>query len=85
MKAIVDPTKKSVRQAARDQMSELRSARRRTKKNVRTYEDMVSYMDKSRDFYIDGPKKDAKKIIRSSFKKKKKSIKDSKKAALNRL
>tara|TARA_B100000497_G_C7610048_1_gene366369 strand:- start:439 stop:699 length:261 start_codon:yes stop_codon:yes gene_type:complete len=86
MKAITDPTKKSVRQTARRQMSELKSARKRTKKYVRDYgSDKISYMDDSMDFLIEGDRKDAKKKIRRAFRKKKKLIKDSKKASLNRL
>ena len=78
MRAIVDPTKKSVRQSARRQMSEARAAKRQGKEFIRGY-------DKAGGFTFEGQKKQAKKNVRSAFRRKKKDIRSVKRAILNNI
>ena len=78
MRAITDPTKKSVRQTARRQMSEARAAKKQGKEFIRGY-------DKAGGFTFEGQKQQAKKNVRSAFRRKKKAIRGVKKAILNNI
>lgn len=94
MRAITDPTKKSVRQTARRQMSEARHDKRSLKKIKRKYDKLSGGYTNVKKL-VDGEvvtdsvknksKRDAYKSIRSKFRENKKMIKGMKRAILNNI
>jgi len=94
MRAIIDPTKKSVRQTARRQMSEARAQKRTLKKAKREYDKLSGGYTNVKKL-VDGEvvtesvknksKRDAYKSIRSKFREKKKLIKGVKRAILKNI